>query len=216
MRVCSEKVLGPGPVNRSVGHTPDRSHMLRVALILASVTHATAVAGDPAGLVYSGRTSWDSAAGILTFESSGTMPESTRRLSLGRARQMSGRSSSANGVTVRGAFRVSYRNPTNPLPLSARTVTLQCFTGRTRSSGRRRTRSPKRQMEIRSRERVGDCGGSRHRPDLAKSTRLQHLWLCEQGGPACQPMQPARHPQRATTTTATDSSGRQAPRSLTR
>jgi hypothetical protein len=93
--------------------------MLRFAIILASLIHATAMAGDPAGLVYSGKTSWDPAAGILTFESSGTMPESTegfhwpvpadvRQIVIGE------------GVTVRGAFRVSYRNAANPLHISGK------------------------------------------------------------------------------------------------
>lgn len=49
--------------------------MLRFALILAALIHLAAMAGDPTGLVYSGKTSWDSAAGMLTFQSSGTMPE---------------------------------------------------------------------------------------------------------------------------------------------
>ena len=93
--------------------------MLRIALIFATLIHVTAMAGDPAGLVYSGKTSWDSAAGILTFESSGTMPESkegfhwavpaeVRQIVIGE------------GVTVKGAFRVSYRDATNPLQIPGR------------------------------------------------------------------------------------------------
>jgi hypothetical protein len=88
--------------------------MIRFALILAALYHSIAMAGDPAGLVYSGKTSWDSAAGMLTFESNGTMPETTegfhwqvpadvKRIVIGE------------GVTVRGAFRVSFRNAANPL-----------------------------------------------------------------------------------------------------
>jgi hypothetical protein len=93
--------------------------MLRYTLILAALIHATAVASGPAGLVYSGKTSWDSAAGILAFESSGTMPESTegfhwqvpadvRQIVIG------------DGITVRGAFRVSFRNATNPLRIAGK------------------------------------------------------------------------------------------------
>ncbi|MGL4464308.1 MAG: hypothetical protein ACRC1K_19325 [Planctomycetia bacterium] len=99
--------------------TLDRSHMLRFALILASLTHPTAMAGDPADLVYSGRKSWDAAAGILIFQSSGTMPESkegfhwvvpdnVRQIVIGER------------VTVRGAFRVPYRNANNPLLIVGR------------------------------------------------------------------------------------------------
>ncbi len=72
------------------------------------------MAHGPAGLVYIGKTSWDSTAGILVFQSSGTMPESTegfhwqvpadvRQIVIGE------------GVTVRGALRVSFREPANPL-----------------------------------------------------------------------------------------------------
>jgi hypothetical protein len=93
--------------------------MMKFALILAVLIHATASADTPTGLVYCGKTSWDRAAGILTFESSGTMPESkegyhwpvppeVRQIVIGE------------GVTVRGAFRVSYREPTNPLHITGK------------------------------------------------------------------------------------------------
>jgi hypothetical protein len=77
------------------------------------------MAGDPAGLVYSGKTSWDSAAGILTFESGGTMPESKEGFHWAvppEVRQIV----ISEGVTVRGAFRVSYRDAANPLQISGK------------------------------------------------------------------------------------------------
>ncbi len=88
--------------------------MIGLALILAALIQANAMASDPAGLVYSGTTNWDPAAGVLTFESSGTMPEDTegfywqvpadiKQIVIGE------------GVTVRGAFRVSFREPSNTL-----------------------------------------------------------------------------------------------------
>ena len=93
--------------------------MLRIALIFATLIHVTAMAGDQAGLVYSGKTSWDSAAGILTFESSGTMPESKEGFHWAVPAEV--RQIVINeGVTVKGAFRVSYRDATNPLQISGR------------------------------------------------------------------------------------------------
>jgi hypothetical protein len=93
--------------------------MLRFALIFALLTHFTAMAGDPAGLVYSGKTSWDSAAGILTFESSGTMPESKEGFHWAvpaDVRQIV----ISESVTVKGSFRVSYRDAANPLQISGK------------------------------------------------------------------------------------------------
>ncbi len=97
-----------------LGHRLHPSRRLRFALILVALHRATAMAHGPAGLVYSGKTCWDSTAGILVFQSSGTMPESTegfhwqvpadvRQIVIGE------------GVTVRGALRVSFREPANPL-----------------------------------------------------------------------------------------------------
>jgi len=93
--------------------------MLRFSLIFAALIHVTAMAGDPAGLVYSGKTIWDSATGILTFESSGTMPESKEGFHWAvpaEVRQIV----ISKGVTVKGAFRVSYRDAANPLQISGR------------------------------------------------------------------------------------------------
>lgn len=88
--------------------------MLKSVLVLASLIQTAALAGDPGGLVYSGKTNWDTAAGILTFQTSGSFPESkegfhwavpadVRKIVIDEA------------VTVRGAFRISYRHPNNPL-----------------------------------------------------------------------------------------------------
>jgi hypothetical protein len=93
--------------------------MLRYILIFASLIHVTAMAGDPSGLVYSGKTSWDSAAGILTFESSGTMPNSKEGFHWvvpADVRQIV----INEGVTVTGAFRVSYRDAANVLQISGK------------------------------------------------------------------------------------------------
>lgn len=93
--------------------------MLRFPLIFAALIHVTAMAGDPAGLVYSGKTSWDSATGILTFESSGTMPDSKEGFHWAvpaEVRQIV----ISEGVTVKGAFRVSYRDAANLLQISGK------------------------------------------------------------------------------------------------
>jgi hypothetical protein len=93
--------------------------MLRFPLIFAALIHVTAMAGDPAGLVYSGKTNWDSATGILTFESSGTMPESKEGFHWAvpaEVRQIV----ISEGVTVKGAFRVSYRDAADPLRISGK------------------------------------------------------------------------------------------------
>jgi hypothetical protein len=90
--------------------------MLRFSLIFAPLIHLTAMAGEPAGLVYSGKTSWDSTAGILTFESSGTMPEHKEGFHWvvpADVRQIV----ISEGVTLKGAFRVSYRDSANPLQI---------------------------------------------------------------------------------------------------
>jgi hypothetical protein len=93
--------------------------MTKFAVILAVLIHATAAASTPLGLDYSGKTNWDRAAGILTFESSGTMPESkegyywpvpseVKQIVIGE------------GVIVRGAFRVSYREAANVLHITGK------------------------------------------------------------------------------------------------
>ncbi len=52
------------------------SHMRKLLQSLLVLIPLGAVAGNPEGLVYSGRTRWDSVTGILVFESSGSMPDS--------------------------------------------------------------------------------------------------------------------------------------------
>jgi hypothetical protein len=91
--------------------------MLKVSTLLAvllSSAGTAATANGSTGLVYSGKTTWESTTGSVTFESSGTMPDTkegfywdvpaeVRRIEIGAE------------VTVRGAFRISFRSPANPL-----------------------------------------------------------------------------------------------------
>lgn len=101
---------------RPAHHSP---HMLRLALISAPLIHVIAMAGDPVGLVYNGKINWDGTAGILTFESSGTMPESKEGFHWAvpaDVRQIV----ISEGVTVKGAFRVSCRDAANPLRISGK------------------------------------------------------------------------------------------------
>jgi hypothetical protein len=93
--------------------------MLRLFPIFAALIHVTAMAGDPVGLVYSGKTHWDSATGILTFESIGAMPESKEGFHWAVPAEVRQIVISA-GVTVKGAFRVSYRDAANLLQISGK------------------------------------------------------------------------------------------------
>lgn len=86
---------------------------IQTALALALALSAVADV-SPVGLAFTGRTTWDQAAGTVTFESDGAMPDtregfywqvpvSVRRIQIGA------------GVTVRGAFRIPAREKENPL-----------------------------------------------------------------------------------------------------
>lgn len=85
---------------------------LTICLLLARQTLAQ---GAP-GLAYSGKTSWDSAAGELTFESSGAMPED-REAFFWQVPAEVKRIAIASNVTVRGGFRVPFRKADNPLSI---------------------------------------------------------------------------------------------------
>lgn len=93
--------------------------MQKIIFVLAILIPVIANAGDPGGLAYSGDSDWDSATGVLTFQSSGSMPDSkegfhwvvpsnVKRIVIGE------------GVTLRGAFRVLYRKPDNPLAITGK------------------------------------------------------------------------------------------------
>ncbi|MEY2598578.1 MAG: hypothetical protein RLZZ142_837 [Verrucomicrobiota bacterium] len=93
--------------------------MRRSLHLLAVLIPLGAIAGNPEGLVYSGRTRWDSVSGILVFESSGSMPDSkegfhwtvpdrVRKILIGE------------GVRVKGAFRVPFREASNPLEIAGK------------------------------------------------------------------------------------------------
>ena len=88
--------------------------MLRSTLFLAVCIQFTAVADDPLGLVYSGRTRWRPETRALIFESSGAMPEGSEDFFWLVPLEVS-RIVIAPNVTVRGGFRVSYRPPERPL-----------------------------------------------------------------------------------------------------
>jgi hypothetical protein len=91
--------------------------MLKAFVIVVLLQTHIVLAVGPGGLAYSGRTTWDSATCTLTFESSGSMPETkegfywevpadVKRIIIG-----------AN-VTVRGAFRVPFRQAGNSLQVA--------------------------------------------------------------------------------------------------
>lgn len=93
--------------------------MLKLTLVLVALFHVTSMAGELTGLVYSGKTNWDPAAGILTFESSGTMPESKEGFHWAVPAEVRQIVINQN-VTVKGAFRVTYRDASNPLRISGK------------------------------------------------------------------------------------------------
>jgi len=92
------------------------SHMstLKTTAVVLLVLVQLAAGQVPAGLSYTGETSWDPATASLTFKSSGTMwpgkeeffwqvPAEVKRIHIDR------------NVTVQGGFRVGFRSPENPL-----------------------------------------------------------------------------------------------------
>lgn len=85
---------------------------LLIALLLTQ-THL-AFAQVPGGLAYSGKVTWDASTGMLTFASSGSMPEGKEEFFWkvpGEVKRMVIESN----VTLRGGFRVPFRVPGNPL-----------------------------------------------------------------------------------------------------
>lgn len=87
---------------------------LTIQAALALIFVMSAMADGPFGLTYTGKTTWDTNTGTMTFVSDGAMPEtkegfywqvpvSVRRIQIGA------------GVMVRGAFRISSRAAENPL-----------------------------------------------------------------------------------------------------
>jgi hypothetical protein len=73
-----------------------------------------ALAQVPSGINYSGKTTWKSAVGELTFDSSGTMPEEVEAF-YWQVPAAVKRITIASNVTVRGGFRVLFRDANNPL-----------------------------------------------------------------------------------------------------
>ena len=88
--------------------------LLPLALTLCVLLARQTLAQDAPGLAYSGKTSWDSAAGELTFESSGAMPEDREAFYWQVPAEVK-RITIASNVTVRGGFRVPFRKADNPL-----------------------------------------------------------------------------------------------------
>jgi hypothetical protein len=68
----------------------------------------------PAGLSYTGETSWDAATGSLTFKSSGKMPEGKEEFFWQVPPEVK-RIHIEPNVTVEGGFRVGFRSPENRL-----------------------------------------------------------------------------------------------------
>lgn len=93
----------------------------RSAVLLAAwLAHAHPTRAQlPPGLAYSGQASWNAAAGELTFESSGAMPEE-REAFYWLVPAGVKRIAIASNVTVRGGFRVPFRAADNPLLIAGR------------------------------------------------------------------------------------------------
>ncbi len=69
---------------------------------------------DEIGLRYSGNVSWDATTGTLVFIGSGSMPDAREEYFWGVPASVK-KIVVESGVTVRGAFRVTYRDSNNPL-----------------------------------------------------------------------------------------------------
>jgi hypothetical protein len=95
--------------------------MRKKATVLAALLLHTPLllAQAPSGLVYSGETAWDSTAGMLTFKSCGSMPES-REGFYWRVPAAVKTIVIESNVTVRGGFRVPFRGPDGPLRILGR------------------------------------------------------------------------------------------------
>ncbi len=110
--------------------------------ILGLVLSTCADADEPQGLVYSGRIHWEPNTGSVTFQSSGSMPDTlegfhwvvpdtVRKIII------------EQGVTVTGAFRVPYRESNNPLHISGMNRKTSVIYGTDTSVGLRSTKSLK-------------------------------------------------------------------------
>ena len=86
---------------------------MTVLAILPILTRL-AVAQVPGGPTFSGETAWDSAAGTITFKSSGNMADGKEEFFWQVPIQVK-RILIEPNVVVRGGFRVGFRNPENPL-----------------------------------------------------------------------------------------------------
>lgn len=71
------------------------------------------------GLRYTGKSNWDASTATVTFASSGSMPESREEFFWHVPASVKNIVIDA-GVTVRGAFRVTFRDSTNPLRIMGR------------------------------------------------------------------------------------------------
>ena len=95
--------------------------MKHLAALLAALMMQTCFtfAQVPPGLTYSGKTAWDSATGMLTFNSSGSMPEGREDFYWQVPAGIKLIVIESN-VTVRGGFRVPFRRPDDPLRIMGR------------------------------------------------------------------------------------------------
>ncbi len=93
--------------------------LLKVLTLLPVVPVASVVADEPEGLTYSGATTWNATTGTLVFSSSGTMPDTKEEFYWQVPAKVSRIEIAAN-VTVRGGFRVTFRQAANPLHISGR------------------------------------------------------------------------------------------------
>lgn len=87
---------------------------LKIAILVLFLLIHPATGEVPGGLSYTGETRWDAATATLTFLSSGNMPEGKEEF-FWRVPPEVGRIHVQSNVTVKGGFRVEFRNPENPL-----------------------------------------------------------------------------------------------------
>jgi hypothetical protein len=86
----------------------------KIAFLNLLVLTQLACGEVPGGPPYSGKASWDSATGTLTFRSSGNMPEGKEEF-FWRVPSEVKRIHIDRDVTIKGGFRVGFRTPQNPL-----------------------------------------------------------------------------------------------------
>lgn len=98
------------------------------AMVACAADSETPPTSRPSGLTYSGKATWDSATGTLTFDSSGSMPEDREDfywLVPPEVKLVVIESQ----VTVRGGFRVSSRRPGDPLRICGKDRTTSVIFG---------------------------------------------------------------------------------------